>query len=190
MDMRTPPRSLIKPRDQDFICLKNRTADRADSIARTVKAVNTAPDVHEPLLAAIRGGENCRAYQFPFGKLPGTYRASLGGITVTGRNFAFWFFVILFTVLSAILFTLIILRTLLPGDNAKSDKKGKTQPEQGSPYNYKSQNFQKLFHLSLLFFTASCSFHLSLFSFLFSLLPIYYTRGCFVYYRYTNRKFG
>jgi hypothetical protein len=54
MDMRTPLRALIKPRYQDFIRLKNHTTDRADTITLAIKAVNTAPDVHEPFLAAIR----------------------------------------------------------------------------------------------------------------------------------------
>jgi hypothetical protein len=89
--MRTPPHTLKKPRDQDFVRREDRPADRANPLTLAVKAVNAAPDVHKPVFGAIRGGESLRAYQFTFGKLRGTYRASLVGVIVTGGTPGFSF---------------------------------------------------------------------------------------------------
>jgi hypothetical protein len=119
MNMRTPPHTLKKPRDQDFVSRKNRPADRANPFTFTVKTVHAAPDVHKPVIAAIRGGESLGAYQLAFGKLRGTDRASFVGVIFTGGTLGFWFWDILYFICFALLF----IRSLPPVVNTRSGKK-------------------------------------------------------------------
>jgi hypothetical protein len=70
------------PGDEDVLCPKTGTADRADPVPFTIEAVHAAPYMHEPVLPPGKG-RKCRGfYQFSRRQFGGTYRAGLGGAGV------------------------------------------------------------------------------------------------------------
>ena len=64
MDMGTAARTLEKPGNEDFVCFKNRAADRAYPGPISPEAVNAAPDMHKPVFPPVQGREGQGTYQF------------------------------------------------------------------------------------------------------------------------------
>jgi hypothetical protein len=55
MNMGAAARALKKTGNEDFVSAENRSADRAYPIPFTMKAIDTAPDMHEPVFSAVKG---------------------------------------------------------------------------------------------------------------------------------------
>jgi hypothetical protein len=70
----------------DFAIFQDTAADRTDPGLVSVQAVDTALDMHEPVLAAVQGGENHGLYQFARQEFGGTDRAvpGIAGVGLLG----------------------------------------------------------------------------------------------------------
>jgi len=132
MDMRTAAGTFKKAADEDFIAEQNCSANRANAIPFSAEAVDTALYMHEPVFAAVQGGEGGGAYQFVVVEFGGTYRA---GLRIARCTFSPW--------LQAVTF---------PGSDSKGwqavvEKKSISKPEQeGSDY-CKNQNLKNIVHV-------------------------------------------
>jgi hypothetical protein len=65
------------PGNEDFFIPKAGAADRANPVPFAVKAVNTAPYMHEPILSPGKRRKSRGFYQFARGQFGGTYRTGL-----------------------------------------------------------------------------------------------------------------
>ena len=136
MDMGTAARTLKKTGNKDLVMPKDYTADRALPVPVSLEAVNTAPDVHEPVFAAVQGREGQGANQLPLLEFCGTNRAGLG---IPGSAF------------KAGLKAAASPEPYSPSQSSKGgdthrEKEGIAKPEQDDPYNNKNHNFKYMFH--------------------------------------------
>jgi hypothetical protein len=123
-------RPLKHARDQNFFVAQHKAADRAHPLPVPEQTVHAAPDVHEPVPAAVQGRESRGTHQFAFFKFGGTNRA---GLRIAGHAFAFG----LVPAASAR-----TPETHSPRGYAYAEKEGIAEPEQNDPYNGKHQNFK------------------------------------------------
>jgi 16S rRNA (cytidine1402-2'-O)-methyltransferase len=136
MDMGTAARALKKAGDKNVVPAKNRSADRAYPVPVPAEAVNTAPDVHEPVFTAVQRRKGRGTYHLPIDKPGGTYRADLW---ITWYAFA-----------SGSDTPASAETASKRGDSSYAEKKGIAKPEQNDSDNYKNQNFKNLFHTAAL----------------------------------------
>jgi hypothetical protein len=120
MNMGAPARALKQARDQNFFRPQHKAAYRAYPLPVTAQAVHAAPDVHEPVFAAVQGRVSHRAHQFTIFKFGGTNRAGLG---IAGHAFTL-----------ALAFAPAATRPNSPRGYAYTEKEGIAEPEQNDPY--------------------------------------------------------
>jgi len=173
MDMGTAARAFKETRNEDIVFFKNYAADRAYPVPVSVKAVHAAPDVHEPVFAAVEGWEGEGTDELSVLQFGGTYRTGLG---IAGCAFSPG----LKAAAPAGAAAPQVGCSSQDGD-AYAKKKRIAEPEQDNPYNYKNQNFKDILHSFV------CSGN-----YLGGLPFKYYTKysGDFIYYRYSYREFG
>jgi len=64
MDMGAASGAFKETADEDFGVFQDYSADRAYPFPISPETVNTAPDMHEPVFAAVHGWESQGAHQF------------------------------------------------------------------------------------------------------------------------------
>ena len=93
MDMGAAKGSLKEATHKNLIAFKYSLANWAQPVSPSVKAVNTAPDVHKAVFAAVQGGEREGADELS----PVQFRGADGaGLGITGGTFRFGLLVAVF----------------------------------------------------------------------------------------------
>jgi hypothetical protein len=129
MNMGSPAGPFKNTGDEDFIIVKARSADRADTRAAAFEAVYAAPQMHKPVLPVERR-KSRRFYQLPVVKYGGTNGTGLGR---SGKGFAFWL---------PQTGTFSFFGKCDTGSAAKGEKQGIAEPEEGHSYNNQNQYFK------------------------------------------------
>ena len=128
-------RTLKEAADKNFVSFKNNAADRALPIPLSNEAVNAAPDVHEPVSAAVQGGESQGFYQLSVLQFGAAYRAGLG---ISGCAFTTGFGTAAAPEPDSLYPS--------PGGDTHAEEEGIAEPKQDDSQNYKNQNLKYFFH--------------------------------------------
>ena len=162
MHMGAAAGALKEAANKDFTVPKNTAANGAYPIPISMEAIHAALDVHETILAAIKGWECQGTDQFAIRQFCRANRAGLGLTWKTGTSG----FVVSAPAGSD---------SRRPGGNTNPKEQGIAEPEENDSQNYKNKHFQYLLHDP----ESWRSLH----------VLIYYIRGNSIYYRYSNREF-
>jgi len=134
MHMGTASGAFKEPGNEDFVFLKNYSADRTYPFPVSPEAVNTAAYMHKAVFAAVQGGKGRGTHQLAFLQFGGAYRAGIG---ISGHTLTGGFAAALSTGMRS-----------SPGGNTHAEEEGIAEPEQDDSDDCKNQCFKNALHLT------------------------------------------